>query len=602
MGRPAAASRLPRRGRLERSSWTTHDEGGQIKVRHHCENGDEEDAFLRRYGGRLRGGSSCSSASADGGVEPRSGEDRKPVPDLAALRAGLVQGLTVFEGVVEGGHYLPVFYTLKDGLHLGPAELSLIMGLSSIPWFCKPLLAVLTDRFPLGGGLRSPYLTAGFLTVGGSFVALTLVDSYARSLLLLSLNTLGRCLVGVVLQALVVELARPEGRGGASRVVGDFFLMKTAGALAGVLCGSRLLSAFGPQPTLRFAGGLLPAAMLFAVARYELIVASVVAPPTTASAATDAAPALVSASASAAGSDDEPLVASASLGEANEAFRVQPPHTPNANLSSLLPQLISVFSQPAVWGPLAFLLLYSAGPGYDSSLFYFYVDRLQFSPSVLGWLRVMQEVSKLLGIILYRYGLRHLPDRYFLIGVTTVSFPLYLAPLLLTTGAYKELHLEPKMLALSGELVRETFLHLQYMPAFSRAVEVCPAGLEGTVSALVASSIHVSRGFSLVGSAALATSFGVSAQDFSHLSPLIIACGCASLAPLAVIGSVPHKGVLGGADASDGEGNVAAAEQEIAHEAVVVLTAQRGGDPADVRSRSGDTGSSEDVNRTAPAG
>ena len=54
-----------------------------------------------------------------------------------------------------------------------------------------------------------------------------------------------------------------------------------------------------------------------------------------------------------------------------------------------------------------------------------------------------------------------------------MSLPLYLTPLLLTTGAYKALPVSPQTLAVSGELIREVVLHMQ---ARSRAI-TCLGGL-----------------------------------------------------------------------------------------------------------------------------
>lgn len=46
-------------------------------------------------------------------------------------------------------------------------------------------------------------------------------------------------------------------------------------------------------------------------------------------------------------------------------------------------------------------------------------------------------------------------------GLAAVSLPLYLTPLLLTTGAYRHLPVSPQALAVSGELIREVVLHMQ---------------------------------------------------------------------------------------------------------------------------------------------
>ena len=69
-------------------------------------------------------------------------------------------------------------------------------------------------------------------------------------------------------------------------------------------------------------------------------------------------------------------------------------------------------------------------------------------------------VAAIARILFYRYALRSVPDRELVFGLTAVSLPLYLTPLLLTTGAYHSMPVSPQTLAVSGELVREVVLHM----------------------------------------------------------------------------------------------------------------------------------------------
>ena len=47
-------------------------------------------------------------------------------------------------------------------------------------------------------------------------------------------------------------------------------------------------------------------------------------------------------------------------------------------------ELRECLRNPALWGPLLFLVAYSAGPGYDDSLYFFYINRcaLGFLPKI----------------------------------------------------------------------------------------------------------------------------------------------------------------------------------------------------------------------------
>ncbi|CAJ1327627.1 unnamed protein product [Effrenium voratum] len=204
-------------------------------------------------------------------------------------------------------------------------------------------------------------------------------------------------------------------------------------------------------------------------------------------------------------------------------------------------ELLQCFAHPALWGPLLFLAAYSAGPGYDDSLYFFYINRLRFRPSALGRLKMAQELAKLIGIGLYRYALRRVPDRQLVVGLTAASLPLYLTPLLLTTGAYHSIPVSPQTLAVSGELVREVVLHMQVLPVFSRFVDMGPRGLESTSVSLLYSMLQTSRAINKVTSAGMAHMLGVTAHNFHHLSLLIMVCGACATMPLPLARFIPEE-------------------------------------------------------------
>uniref|UniRef100_A0A7S4UZ25 Uncharacterized protein n=2 Tax=Alexandrium monilatum TaxID=311494 RepID=A0A7S4UZ25_9DINO len=434
------------------------------------------DAHVARYGGRLLGGQ-------DGTLEQRRGQ--------------LIQCATLLDGVLEGGLQLPVFYLLKDGLHLGPVDLSLTMGLLVVPWALKPGLALLSDRVPVFGRRRTPHLAAGAVLVAGACLGASLATSYVGTVGMLSLNTLGRCFLSAALQGIVVEVARPQGERGCARATGDFFLLKTSGALGSALASSLLVAVSGPRSALQGLA-VLPLCLLTAAARYEAV------------------------------AEPEGLAAKADIGV------------------SALPELRNAARDPAIWAPLALMVAYNAGPNYDDSLYYYYIDKLHFRPQMLGQLKIAQELAKLLGIGLYRGVLYNVSDKALLLGLASVSFPLYLTPLMLTTGAYRRLHLDPRFLAVSGEFVREVFLHVQTLPVFSRWVRQCPEGLEGTVIALLVSVVHASRFLSKVSSAATASALGIGTRGYGNMSLLVVVCAVSCLLPLPLAAALPSGTALPG--------------------------------------------------------
>ncbi|CAK9078538.1 unnamed protein product [Durusdinium trenchii] len=102
------------------------------------------DEHLLKYGGRLLGGSTA--------------QDGDRMKKAAAAQETLVRQATILDGCLDGGQYLPVFYMLKDEMVLSPVDISLTLGFTATPFIFKPGLAVASDRMPIFGRKRTPYL------------------------------------------------------------------------------------------------------------------------------------------------------------------------------------------------------------------------------------------------------------------------------------------------------------------------------------------------------------------------------------------------------------------------------------------------------------
>ena len=454
--------------------------------------GSMEDEHVRKYGGRLLGGS-----------------DERTTKATAAQEALLHQA-TVLDGCLDGGQYLPIFYILKEELILSPVDISLTMGFTAMPFILKPGLAVASDRLPIFGRKRTPYLAGSMILVAGTYAGASVAQSYASLLGFLSMNTFGRCLMSAVLQGMVVEVARKEGKDEISAVVGDFFGLKTCAALFSALFSSFLIGKLGSRSALRMCA-CAPLLMLAGIGRCER---------------------------------EGGELAFVLSNEQTRAWAAQNsmgiPSAPLRSETTRLSELLHCICNPALWGPLLFLVVYSAGPGYDDSLYFFYINRLRFRPAALGRLKMAQELAKLIGILVYRYALRRIPDRQLVFGLTAVSLPLYLTPLLLTTGAYHSIPLSPQTLAVSGELVREVVLNMQVLPVFSRFADMGPPGLESTSVSLLYAMLQTSRAMNKVTSAGMSHLLGVTAHNFHHLSFLIVVCGACATLPLPLAKFIPE--------------------------------------------------------------
>jgi len=300
-------------------------------------------------------------------------------------------------------------------------------------------------------------------------------------------SSLGRCLMSASLQGMLVQASRSRDQPNSNRLVGDFFLYKAGGALVGSVLTSLALARSGPT-LIFYSVGALPLVLVLGMARQQV-------------------------------SDGSALQRSR-----QDAVPEQEAYG----------QLLRLMQSPVLLSPLLFLFLYNAGPNYDDALYYYFIARLHFGPGFMGQLQTMHALAKVLGVLWYRYLLHDADEERVMVKVTAISLPLYLTPVLLTTGAYEYLPVPPQALALSGELIRELFLHLQMMPATAQWARLCPSGYEGTVLSLLISSVSLSRAISKGTSAATAAALGVTAHDFSNLTLLVCICGASMLLPLSL--------------------------------------------------------------------
>ena len=90
----------------------------------------------------------------------------EPTPEIIAI-------MTIYfvEGAL-GLARLAQTFLLKDTLGLGPAEMSALTGIFTLPWTVKPIYGFLSDGFPLFGYRRRSYLVLAGIVGCLSYTAL----------------------------------------------------------------------------------------------------------------------------------------------------------------------------------------------------------------------------------------------------------------------------------------------------------------------------------------------------------------------------------------------------------------------------------------------
>lgn len=423
-----------------------------------------------------------------------------PKPDVVAI-------CTIYfvEGAL-GLARLAQTYLLKDELHLGPAELSALTGLFSLPWTIKPLYGFLSDGVPLFGYRRRSYLIlAGMIgcfsysLVGHRFWGAINGDALIpATVACLILSSACIAFSDVVADGIVVQKSR------------DSKDPKIAGGLQSLCWGS---AAIGALLSAYFSGSLLeimkPQDVFSITAFLPFVVASI-------GFMIDETPI--------------PQQGTAALSR------------PLDGAKSQIDALWSAIRQPSIYKPALFLFLWQSTPTSDGAFFFFMTEELKFGPEFLGRVRLVTAASSLFGVWLYNQYLKTKPIKDILFWSSIISAPLGLTSLLLITHANRALGIPDGVFVVGDDVILGILGEIAFLPTLVLAARLCPPGVEAV---LFATLMSINNGAGTIGTeigALLTKSLGITESNFDNLALLTIICNLTSLYPLFFINWLDEVG------------------------------------------------------------
>jgi folate/biopterin transporter len=432
-----------------------------------------------------------------------------PTPDVVAIAT-----IYFVEGAL-GLARLAQMFLLKDELHLGPAELSAMTGLFTLPWTIKPLYGFLSDAVPIFGSRRRSYLIiAGmvgcfsYTLVGNNFWGM--VESQAvvpATVACLMVSSACIAFSDVVADGIVVQKSRDSND------------PKLAGGLQSLCWGS---AAIGGLLSAYFSGSLLevmkPQAVFGITAFLPFVVACIAL-------LIDEKPA-----------GDGPLANSMT----DEA--------PLSGAKAEIEALWQAVRQPSIYKPALFLFLWQSTPTSDGAFLYFMTDELGFGPEFLGRVRLIAAGASLFGVWIYNQYLKSRPIKDILFWASLVSAPLGLTSLLLITHANRVLGIPDGAFILGDDVILSILGEIAFLPTLVLAARLCPPGVEAV---LFATLMSINNGAGAIGTeigALLTKVLGVTETNFDNLALLTIICNLSSLYPLFFIGWLDEVGSISESD------------------------------------------------------
>lgn len=441
-----------------------------------------------------------------------------PTPDVVAIAT-----IYFVEGAL-GLARLAQTFLLKDSLHLGPAELSALTGIFTLPWTIKPLYGFLSDGFPLLGYRRRSYLIVAGLTgclsyslVGHDFWGL--LDSNPDVVIpwtVAALVVSSACIAfsDVVADGIVVQKTRDSGD------------PKIAGGLQSLCWGS---AAVGGLLSAYFSGSLLeimrPQDIFAITAILPFIVASIAL-------LIDEKPSQTDQKNVDGVTDVAEVVGGTGLNGAKEQIVA----------------LWGAIKQPSIYKPALFLFMWQSTPTSDGAFLFFMTEDLGFGPEFLGRVRLITAGASLFGVWLYNQYLKTKPIKDILFWSSIVSFPLGLSSLLLISHVNRDLGIPDSWFVAGDDVILSILGEIAFLPTLVLAARLCPPGIEAV---LFATLMSINNGAGTLGTeigALLTKLLGITESNFDNLALLSIICNLTSLYPLLFIGWLDEVGSLSEAD------------------------------------------------------
>jgi MFS family permease len=385
------------------------------------------------------------------------------------------------------------FYYKQD-LALTLPQVGILGSIYVIPWSIKPIYGLLSDRQPIFGLRRRPYLIlAGLLSSFGYFSMATWVQGFYGALAAVFITAMGFALADVIVDGIVAEMSRTQKVAGKLQSVCRAALL--TGALIFAPLSGKLVALMGARNVFFITGALPLCTVLFAIVMYE--------------ARTE--------------------IEHFSLKETWQKFK-----------GALTPAIL--------WSAL-FLFIWRSTPSSGGAFSFFLIDELSFTPEFFGWLSFMSHGMGIIGVLIFRKFLLSVSLRKLFFWVMVLSVILSLPSIGLVYGWYEYLGMSPAAFAVADTLISAPLTEIGFLPIMVLIARVCPIGIEATMFAALASLANVGLAVSDLGGAWLTSIFDVRqashalGANYEHLDKVLWIAILSSFLPWPLLRFLPETRV-----------------------------------------------------------
>ena len=174
-------------------------------------------------------------------------------------------------------------------------------------------------------------------------------------------------------------------------------------------------------------------------------------------------------------------------------------------------------------------------PAYSDPLFYFYTNKLNFSPTIMGRLKLIYGISSLTGIWLYNVYLKSVSFKKIMWGTTILSMLFNLLSIALVKRINLILGISDFWFCVAADSLATSLGEINMMPILVIACNICPKNIEGTIYAFLISVVNIGYLFSNQSGAVLGNFFGITDHNFDYLVWLILISNLSYLLPMPLL-------------------------------------------------------------------
>lgn len=202
-------------------------------------------------------------------------------------------------------------------------------------------------------------------------------------------------------------------------------------------------------------------------------------------------------------------------------------------------------SKTIVYKSLLFLFFSRAiVPSYTDIMYYWMIDILHFSKTIIAILALIAFSAAILGSVLYNKFLKKLEFKHtMIIAHVLIAFAILCVFCLVTRISKEVFHINDIFFAVFGDAAIEIlFVAFIYMPTLVLQTKIVPKNVEATVYSFFTSLMQLANQFvAPMFGGIIASSFGVTKSNFDSIGTIVLIQFILALTPLSIVWILPSN-------------------------------------------------------------